>query len=80
MDTHVRNDYWNPINWDDEVKTCKECQSDIKTIEGEDRCEQCDICKDCNELINECDCTLDKIIIISDGGDEQSGCELKKYI
>ena len=42
MDTHIRQDNNNPINYvSEEPELCKECASEIEYFEGMEFCEYC---------------------------------------
>ena len=59
MDTHIRQDNNNPINYvSEEPELCKECASEIEYFEGMEFCEYCNKCEVCEEFIEECDCSL----------------------
>ena len=41
MDTHVKNDYFNPNNWQGTNKTCEECNKELTMHDYSDICIEC---------------------------------------
>ena len=41
MDTHVKNDYFNPNNWNGKNKTCEECNEELTMHDYSDICIEC---------------------------------------